>query len=210
MVRAAFLMDRLMAQRRPVGPRLHPAAVELRLRDSRHHGDAHDRGSQGPADDDPDRAADDLLGAAAGLYARSSARSFPTAVVRPGVGLQGLVLFALYRRWASSARCSSRWCCAGRSTKGAAARLHDGDAQISDAAPARPRDRPVAARVDLPAPRRHDHLRGDDRALGAAHLSQAARGQPGPTASIRSPGGSPRRSRSWSSRSASTTTSRWR
>ena len=27
---------------RPVGPRLHPAAVELRLRHSRHHGDAHD------------------------------------------------------------------------------------------------------------------------------------------------------------------------
>ena len=30
-------------QGRPVGPRLHPAAVELRLRDSRHHGHAHHR-----------------------------------------------------------------------------------------------------------------------------------------------------------------------
>ena len=36
--RAAYLLDRLMGRRRAVGPRLHPAAVELRLRDPRHHG----------------------------------------------------------------------------------------------------------------------------------------------------------------------------
>ena len=30
-------------ERRPVGPVVHSAAVQLRLRDPRHHGDAHDR-----------------------------------------------------------------------------------------------------------------------------------------------------------------------
>ncbi len=41
---------------------------------------------------------------------------------------------------------------------------------------------PVAARLDLPAPRRHDHLCNHDRAVVAAELSQGARGscrQPG-------------------------------
>jgi hypothetical protein len=33
----------------PVGARLHPAAVELRLRDPRDHGDANDRQLEGPA-----------------------------------------------------------------------------------------------------------------------------------------------------------------
>src|SRR3546814_13265033 len=46
---------------RAVGARLYPASVELRLRGARHHGDARDPRSEGPADDDPDRAADDLL-----------------------------------------------------------------------------------------------------------------------------------------------------
>ena len=55
--------------RRPVGARVHPAVVVVRLRGARDHGDPHDRGREGPADDDPDRAADDVLGAAAGLYA---------------------------------------------------------------------------------------------------------------------------------------------
>ena len=50
-------------RRRPARPRLHSAAVELRLRHSRHHGDAGDRQSPRPADHHPDRAADDLFGA---------------------------------------------------------------------------------------------------------------------------------------------------
>ncbi len=41
--RAAFLLDSLMGKVGPLGPRVHPAAVELRLRDPRHHGHAHDR-----------------------------------------------------------------------------------------------------------------------------------------------------------------------
>ncbi len=41
--RAAFLLDRVMGTVGLSGPLLHPAAVELRLRDPRHHGHAHDR-----------------------------------------------------------------------------------------------------------------------------------------------------------------------
>ncbi|MGY2938034.1 GTP-binding protein EngB required for normal cell division [Bradyrhizobium sp. GM6.1] len=56
-------------RRRPARPRLHSAAVELRLRHPRHHGDARDRQQARPADHDPDRAADDLLGAHSRLHA---------------------------------------------------------------------------------------------------------------------------------------------
>ena len=51
------------------GPRLRRAALLLRLRGARHHGDAHDSLAAQPARHDPRRAADDLLGAAAGLRA---------------------------------------------------------------------------------------------------------------------------------------------
>ena len=67
MARAAFLMDRLMAYVGLSG-QFHPAALEFRLRDSRDHGDAEHFRSQRPTDDDPDRPADDLLGALASLY----------------------------------------------------------------------------------------------------------------------------------------------
>ena len=55
-------------RRRPARPRVHSAALELRLRDSRHHGDARDRQPPRPAHHHPDRAADDLLGADPGLH----------------------------------------------------------------------------------------------------------------------------------------------
>ena len=57
MVRAAFLMDRMMAGVGLSGRVLHPAALLLRLRDSRHHGDPLGRGPARAAGDDPDRAA---------------------------------------------------------------------------------------------------------------------------------------------------------
>jgi ferrous iron transport protein B len=95
MPRGAFLMDRLMARCRPLGPLLHPAAVELRLRRARHHGDPHDLRSEGPPDHHPDCTTDDLLGAAAGLCS-DHRRLHPAQSVRPGINLQGLVLFALY------------------------------------------------------------------------------------------------------------------
>ncbi len=69
MARAAFLMDRLMSKVGPARQELHPDAQFLRLRHPRHHGHAHHREPQGPAGDHPGRAADELLGAAAGLYA---------------------------------------------------------------------------------------------------------------------------------------------
>ena len=57
-------------QRRPFRPRVHPAAVELRLRRARHHGDADHPEHPRPDRDHHDRPADDLLRAAAGLRAR--------------------------------------------------------------------------------------------------------------------------------------------
>ena len=54
------------------------------------------------------------------------------------------------------------WCCADRLTKGAATgAVHDGTAQATRCRAARACDRPVAARQDLPAARRHDHLQPD-------------------------------------------------
>jgi ferrous iron transport protein B len=82
-------------RRGPVGPRLHPAAVQLCLRHSRRDGGAHHPEPARPPGDHHDRAADDLLGAPAGVCAdhrRLHSRA-------PGVGLlslQGLVLFILY------------------------------------------------------------------------------------------------------------------
>jgi hypothetical protein len=88
-------------------------------------------------------------------------------------------------------------------------RLHDGDAQIPAAAPARRGARPVAARRDLPQARRHDHPVHHRGAVGAAQLPQAARGQrhlQGRLFDRRADRQRPRRC--WSRRSASTATSR--
>ncbi len=54
-------------QRRTVGTRLHSPVVELRVRNPRHHGDAHHSKSARSNGDHHDRAADDVLGTAAGL-----------------------------------------------------------------------------------------------------------------------------------------------
>ena len=56
-------------RRRPARPRLHSAALVLRLRHPGHHGDARDRRPPRSADHHPGGAADDLLGAHPGLYA---------------------------------------------------------------------------------------------------------------------------------------------
>ena len=96
MVRAAFLMDRLMHGVGLSGPRLHPLAVELRLRGAGHHGDADDRRSEGPADDHPRRAADDLLGAAAGLHADHRRLHSRTRAWSGASACRALVMFGLY------------------------------------------------------------------------------------------------------------------
>jgi ferrous iron transport protein B len=81
--------------RRPFRPRLHPAPLLLRLRDPRHHGDAHHRRSQAPPHHDPDRAAHDLFGAPAGLCDHHR-RVHPVQHRRVRHRPSGLVLFALY------------------------------------------------------------------------------------------------------------------
>ena len=161
-------------RRRPVGPRLHPAAVELRLRDSRHHGRAHDRQPARPAGDDHDRAADDLLGAAAGLRAADRRLHSAARRVAGGLELQGLVLFALYVAGIVGALAVAwvlkRFTGAGR--PGALA--DDGTAELPLADAAQPRDRPVAARDDLHAPRRRHHPHADGAAVVPGELPGAA------------------------------------
>jgi ferrous iron transport protein B len=82
-------------QRRPLGTRIHSAVVELRLRHSGHHGDAHDPKSARPLGDDHDRAADDLFGATAGLCL-DHRRIHTARRLWGGIEQQGLVLFVLY------------------------------------------------------------------------------------------------------------------
>jgi ferrous iron transport protein B len=75
---------------------LHSVAVEFRLRDSRHHGHTFDPGPARSHRDDSGRAADDLLGASAGVRP-ADRRLHPAARRSAGYfKLQGLVLFALY------------------------------------------------------------------------------------------------------------------
>ena len=47
--RAAFLLDRLMGKVGLSGPRVHSAALELRVRHPGHHGHAHDSVAARPA-----------------------------------------------------------------------------------------------------------------------------------------------------------------
>ena len=68
MARAAFIMDRLMSSVGLNGRAFLPLLSELRLRHSRHHGDTGDRRPARPPHHHPDRALDDLLGAAADLH----------------------------------------------------------------------------------------------------------------------------------------------
>ena len=198
---------------RPVGARLHPLAVELRLRRAGDHGDAHDRRSQGPADDDPRRAADDLLGAAAGLHA-DHRRLHPGAQRRPGDRAAGPGAVRAVRR-RRRRRLARRDRHSPHRGEGRRRGVHDGIAQISDAAADRRRDRAVAARGDLPQARRRRSSSSPRSSCGRWRASPS----PGPGRSsptCRSRARSATRSTSSSRRSASTRTSaspcsrRWR
>ena len=92
MARAAFLMDKLMARCGLSGKSFIPLLVVGGLRRAGHHGDARHRESPRSAGDDPRRAADDLLGPAAGL--RLLIGAFLT-VGRPW-WMPGVVMFGLY------------------------------------------------------------------------------------------------------------------
>ena len=208
MARAAFLMDRMMAGRRPVGAQLHPAAVELRLRDSRDHGDAQHRRSQGPADHDPDRAADDLFGAAAGLCG-DHRRVHPRPQRRRRASACRGWCCSGSTCWGSSARCSAALVLRRSVTKGAASGFIMELPKYQMPRSQGPADRAVAARMDFPAPRRHDHLHGHGGAVAAAQLPARRAGRE-TRSTPRSPAASPTGSPWWSSRSASTATSRSR
>ena len=130
-------------QGRSLGPRLHPAPLELRLRDSRHHGDAHDRELEGPARDDHGRAADDLLGAAAGLRAadrrlRAATERRPVQPARP----HPLRPLRRRRRLGDGRRLGLQAGLDQAPLPAADARA----AALSRAGPAQPRPRPLGAR----------------------------------------------------------------
>ena len=109
MARAAYLMDKVMVRVGLKRQVVHSASVVVCLRDTGHHGHAGDRRRARPADHDPGRPADDLLGPAAGLYAVDRG-VHPREVVRRRAGESAR---ARARRvcicWESSPR--SSWPC---------------------------------------------------------------------------------------------------
>ena len=197
-------------RRRPARPRLHSAVVEFRLRHPRHHGDAGDRQSPRPADHDPDRAADDLLGADPGLHADHLR-------LHPGHAGLGFCQFAgpgdvrpLCGRHPQRARrlVPHKILHVARLCAGA---VHAGAAGLQDAAPEEHRHRHLHAGEDVPAAGRHHHLLDDGADLVSGVVSDAARRRRRPRHQLQ-----PRRrssARRWSRcspRSASTGRSRWR
>ena len=107
-----------------------------------------------PAGHHHDRAADDLLGAAAGVCA-ADRRLHPGAQRSGLFNLQGLVLFGCTSP-ASSARWRVAWVLKRFThARPATHAADDGAAELPLAEPAQPRDRPVGARAHLPDARRH-------------------------------------------------------
>ena len=166
-------------RRRPARPRLHSAAVELRLRDPRHHGDARDRQSPRPADHHPDRAADDLFGADPGLHAdhfRLHPRRADLGLVqsaRPGDvrPLRGGHRQRARRIVPDQILHVARLC---------AGAVHAGTAGLQDAAPEEHRHRRLHAGEDVPAARRHHDLLDDGADLVSGVVSASR--PPAPTA----------------------------
>ena len=109
------------------------------------------------------------------VYAVVIAAVIPSTTVGPGVGLQGLILFALYVAGIIGAMVVAL-VLRRTVTKGASSGFIMGDASLSTSPPARPGYRVVAASLDILAQGRHHHLRRDDHPLAAAELSQ---GRPG-------------------------------
>ena len=150
--RAAFLLDRLMGGVGLSGRSFIPLLSSFACAIPGIMATRTIAGPARPAGHDPGRAADDLLGAAAGLRA-ADRRLHPAA-----------------RRSAACSTCRA-WCCS-RSTSPASLsalavawvhearrdksehRADDGAADLPHAAAARPRARPVGARADLPQARR--------------------------------------------------------
>jgi hypothetical protein len=139
----------------PVGPRLHPFALQLRLRGARHHGDADDL-------DDKERLTTiliapltDLLGAVAGLCHRDRRGDSRSQRCCRASGCRGWCCSASMCSGSSARSC--RAVAAPDGDQGRDVGLHDGDAQIPDAPRRATCARVVAARDDLPQARRHHH-----------------------------------------------------
>ena len=168
MARAAFLMDRMMARvglsGRSFIPLLSSFACAI-------PGIMATRSIADPKDRLTTILIAPLMTCSARLpvYAVIIAAFIPNRSVGAGVGLQGLVLFALYVLGISRRDGGG----AGAAPLGHQGRrfgLHHGAAQIPAAPPQGSCHRPVPARLDLPAPRRHDHLHGDGGAVAAAQF----------------------------------------
>ena len=163
-------------RRRPARPRLHSAAVELRLRDPRNHGDARDRQQARPPHHHPGRAADDLLGAHPGLYADHLG-------VHPrqdGVWLHGPArarhVRPLRRRHLQRARrvVHQQPLLPARRRHPA---VHAGIARLQDSAAQERAARPLHPRHDVPEARRHHDLLDDGADLVPGVVPAAAGGR---------------------------------
>ena len=197
-------------RRRPARPRLHPAALLLRLRHPRHHGDAGDRRPARPADHHPGGAADDLLGAHPGLYPDHlglHSRPRGLGLHRPAGAGDVRALRRRHRRRADRVVRGQAPVLAHRGGRA----LHARAARLQDPAGQEPGLRSLGAGACLPQARRHDDPVDDDPDLGAGLLPAAARGR---DRARRSTTASPPRSATRSSRSpirsASTGRSTWR
>ena len=154
-----------MARCRPVGTRVHSAPVFLCLRRSRHHGDADDRGPQGPADHDPDCAADDLF-CALPVYAVIIGAFIPATQRWPGHRPARAGPVRPLYRGNYRARCSPRLSSAARLPKG-----HGLGFMMEMPKYQLPHLKdlaawPLAARRRLPEARGNDHCADHHRPLG--------------------------------------------
>ena len=160
-------------RRGPAWPRLHSAALEFRLRDSRHHGDAGDRQSPRPPDHHPDRAADDLLGAHSGLHADHLGLHPRQADLGLGQSAGAGDVRALRRghRQRAAGVLRHQVLHAARLRAGA---LHAGVAGLQDAARRQRRHRRLHEGEDVPAAGRHHDLLDDGADLVSGLVSAAA------------------------------------
>ena len=125
------------------------------------------------------------------VYAVIIGAFIPARTRRPGHRAAGAGAVRPLCRRASSARWWRRWCCGRTIAKGASGGFMMELPQYQMPRLARLADRAVAARLDLPAPRRHDHHGRHGRPVAAALLPAGARRGQKPGANIRSPGASP-------------------
>ena len=191
-------------RRRPARPRLHSAAVELRLRHPRHHGDAGDRQPARPADHHPGGAADDLLGAHSGLHADHLGLHSGQARLGLRQPAGAGDVRPLCRRHRQRARRVVRRQVLLLARQPDAA-VHARIARLQTAAAAQRRHGPLHAGEDVPPARRHHDLLHDgaDLVPGLVPASAGGRERAGDQLQPRRHASATRSSRCWR-RSAST------